>query len=75
MTYTCEYTTQEGRTNILAQHKDKILIEEKNIKEGNFLIFSDVKPLENQVADLQQNQLIIMNAIADLYSALPSSTT
>lgn len=75
MTYKFQYTTDEEKTNIIKQNKEKILIEEQNITEGNFLIFSDVKPLENQISELQDNQLILMNAIADLYAALPTSTT
>ncbi len=73
MTYKYQYTTEEDKLKILNSNKDKILIEDQNITEGKFLIFSDVKPLENQVKDLQDNQLTIMNAIADLYAALPTS--
>ncbi|PRR85945.1 hypothetical protein [Clostridium luticellarii] len=75
MNYKFEYKTDEEKTNILNQNKDKVLIEEQNLFTGNFLIFSDVKPLENQISELQDNQLILMNAIADLYAALPTSTT
>lgn len=75
MNYKFQYTTDEEKTTILNNNKDKILIEEQNITEGNFLIFSDVKPVENQISELQDNQLILMNAIADLYAALPTSTT
>jgi hypothetical protein len=75
MNYKIEYTDLTDRQAKVEANKDKILIEEQNIIEGNFLIFTDVKPLENQIADLQENQLTIMNAIADLYSALPTSTT
>lgn len=75
MNYKFQYTTNDERATILNNNKDKILIEEQNITEGNFLIFSDVKPIENQISELQDNQLILMNAIADLYAALPTSTT
>jgi hypothetical protein len=30
------------------------LIEEKNIREGNFLIFTDVKPIEVEIEELKQ---------------------
>lgn len=43
--YKYEYTDQTtDRQNILDSHKDLILIEEQNITEGNFLIFTDIKP-------------------------------
>lgn len=74
MTYKYQFTDSASKQTIINAHKDKILIEEQNITEGNFLIFSDEKPIEYQVKDLQTNQLIIMNAIADLYSVLPTST-
>lgn len=75
MTYKYEYKTDDERTNVISQNKDKTLIEEQNIIEGNFLIFSDVKPLENQLKDLQDNQLILMNAVADLYTQISSTNT
>lgn len=75
MQYKIQYTDQTDRQAKIDANRGKILILDENIQEGNFLTFSDVKPIENQVADLQENQLIIMNAIADLYSALPDSTT
>ena len=75
MNYRYQYQNSTDRQTILDSHKDKILIEDQNLLEGKFLIFSDVNPIENQVADLQKNQLTIMSAIADLYSSLPASTT
>lgn len=72
MVYKIQYTDSINRQAVIDAHKDLILTEEQNITEGNYLIFSDTKPLENQVADLQDNQLTIMGAIADLYSALPT---
>lgn len=74
MTYKFQYQNDTDRTTILNNNKEKILIEEQNITEGNFLIFSDVKPLENQLKDLQDNQLILMNAIADLYTQISSTS-
>lgn len=52
MKYTFEYTTQEERTDIINSNQGKYLIEERNIREGNFLIFTDVKPLEVEVQEL-----------------------
>lgn len=60
MNYKFEYKTDDEKNNILNQNKDKILIEIQNITEGNFLIFSDVKPLENQLNDLNNTADIIL---------------
>lgn len=56
-----QYSNDTERTTILNSHKDKILIEEQNITEGNFLIFSDTKTLENQLQDLNNsvNQVLL----------------
>lgn len=49
MQITIEYTNQQEREQILEEHQDKYLIEEKNITEGNFLVFSTVKPIESEI--------------------------
>jgi hypothetical protein len=36
-----QYNTQEERDSLISAHNSLILIEEQNITEGNFLIFSD----------------------------------
>lgn len=63
MQITIEYTNQQEREQILEEHQDKYLIEEKNITEGNFLVFSTVKPIESEIDDLKQ-------AVAELSIAL-----
>ncbi|MFC0905009.1 hypothetical protein ACFHWD_09965 [Clostridium sp. MT-14] len=45
--YKFRYKDDAEKQNITDQNKDKILIEGDSIKQGNFLIFSDIKPLEN----------------------------
>jgi hypothetical protein len=55
-----EYTDEADRAAKLETYKDKIFIEEANIKEGNFLIFSDTKPLENQLTDLNNTVNMIL---------------
>lgn len=45
MIYKFEYANETDKALILEQHKEKYLIEEQNIREGNFLIFSDTEPL------------------------------
>lgn len=36
-----QYYTQEEREQLLDKFSNKFLIEERNISEGNFLVFSD----------------------------------
>lgn len=44
MLYKFEYKDLEERELIVSQNTDKYLIEEQNIIDGNFLIFSNEKP-------------------------------
>ena len=55
-----QYTDQSDRQAKIDANSGKILIEEQNITEGNFLIFSDVKPLENQLQDLKNTVNMIL---------------
>lgn len=61
MNYKYEYTDSVSRQAVIDAHKDLVLIEDDTITEGNFLIFSDVKPLENQLSDLNTtiNQVLL----------------
>lgn len=49
-----EFKSNEEKQNILEQNKDKIVLEEQYLFTGNFLIFSDTKPLENQIKELKE---------------------
>ena len=69
MLYKIEYIDIADRQIKVVENKNKILIEEQNIKEGNFLIFSDVNPLENQLIELKDMQIVMMSGIADTYMA------
>ena len=60
MIYKFQYTDQVSRQAILSANSDKTLTEEQNITEGNFLIFSDVKPLEMQLTDLNNTANLIL---------------
>ena len=62
-----QYTDLVSRKTILDANTDKYLVEEQNITEGNFLIFTDAKPLENQLVDLSDNQLVLMDVLATMY--------
>lgn len=43
MFYRKQYFSQEEREDLLLKNNDLILVEEQNITEGNFLVFSDVE--------------------------------
>lgn len=43
-----EYQNDSERTNLLNENSNLIIIEEQNVTEGNFLIFSDI-PLEPRI--------------------------
>ena len=45
--YKFKYETFTERTQIFNDNKDKFFIEEQNLFEGNYLIFSDEEPVEN----------------------------
>lgn len=56
MKITIEYKTNEEREDTLNANSGNYLIEEQNISEGNFLIFTTVKPLTEEVIELQKSQ-------------------
>lgn len=67
MEHIFEYSNADERKSIIEDNRDKYLITEKNIKEGNFLIFSDTRDIEMQVEQLQVDNTILLMAITDLY--------
>ena len=44
MTYKIEYISEKERLELINLHKDKFLIQEEILIEGNFLTFSDEEP-------------------------------
>lgn len=70
MELTLQYESAQERELIISQHSDKYLISEKNIQEGNFLIFSSEKPLSVQVEELKAENLATMGAVAEVYEML-----
>ena len=56
MIYKFEYKTDTDRQNVVTANATKFLVEEQNIAEGSFLIFSDISTLEGQVAELKVGQ-------------------
>ena len=55
MLYKHQYSNAEEREDIINQNASKFLLEEQNITEGNFLIFSDEATLEIEILQLKQN--------------------
>ena len=55
-----QFTDYADRQVKINDNTDKILIQEQNLIEGNFLIFSDVKPLEMQLTDLNNTTNMIL---------------
>jgi len=60
MTYKYEYTDDTTRQTIIDAHTDKILLEDQHFLTGNFLVFSEVKPLEDQLNDIKNNTDLII---------------
>lgn len=50
-----EYASLDERQILIATHNDKYLLEEQNIKEGNFLIFTDKKPTEIEIEEIKKD--------------------
>lgn len=70
-----QYIDVADKQRVLLDNKGLILIEEQNIIDGNFLIFADVKPLENQISELNISQLILMDVIATMYEDMLAKGT
>jgi hypothetical protein len=62
MNYKYQYIDDASRAALITANSDKVLIEEDNITEGNFLIFSDVVPLENQLQNLNNTTNMVLLA-------------
>jgi hypothetical protein len=58
MEHKFEYKDESERKSILEANNSYYLIEEQNITEGNFLIFSDVQPQQVDVKQQETNYRI-----------------
>jgi len=78
-----EYKNEKERTTLLSIHSDLILIEEQNITEGNFLIFSDTIPekeviytnvpegkIEEMELKMEEKDRENKNALFEIYNML-----
>lgn len=66
MKYIYEYENTTQRTNIISNNKDKYLIEERNVIDGNFLIFSTTKPLIEELEEIKNRAAATEDAIIAL---------
>jgi len=69
MIYKFEYSDEINRTAIILANKNKILVEDHNLIVGNFLIFSDVKSVADGVKEVNDNIMVVMNGLTDIYMA------
>jgi hypothetical protein len=60
MKYEYQFTNNTEKQNIINAHKDKYLIEEDHHIDGNYLIFSDIKPIDAQLQNIQNNTDMIL---------------
>lgn len=67
MLFKIQYETALERDGIVAQNSDKYLLEEQNITEGNFLIFSDIPTTDTQLMQIKEDNLILMDVLATMY--------
>lgn len=72
-----QYSDSSERQRIIDENSDKVLIEEQNIIDGNFLIFTDERPITEEVKQLKSklqqaeaDNLTSLKAIADLYEMM-----
>lgn len=79
MRYKYEYKTAVERDALIQEHSDLVLVEEQNITEGNFLVFVDAQeelqadPVTTKLAIIEQQNLAIMAALADLYETVTTT--
>lgn len=70
MVYEFEYKTLEEKAILLEKNKDKYLVKVQEISEGNFLTFTDIKPIELTLEDLRKDSLTTFDVLATMYEEL-----
>ena len=56
-----QYETEEDRLNLIEKYKDKFLVAEESLLDGNFLVFADEKPSYITIEELT-NKISILEA-------------
>jgi hypothetical protein len=70
-----QYTDSLDRQAVIDANIEKTLIEEQNISDGNFLIFTDTPRMEDEVQQLKKDNLILMDALATMYEDMLAKGT
>lgn len=80
MLYKYQYQDTQEREGLISTHANLFLTEEQNITEGNFLVFSDVllgepTPVEVQLAELKEDNLILIDIMLTTYEDMLAKGT
>lgn len=59
MEFKYQYKDENERNYLLESNKGKYLVSEQILFEGNFLVFSDVKPVEVEIEELKQENKLL----------------
>lgn len=70
MIYEFEYKTSEEKAVLMETNKDKYLIKVQETVDGNFLTFTDVKPIELTLEELRKDNLTTFDVLATMYEEL-----
>lgn len=63
MKYKFEFRDEESKSQLITEHSDKMLIEEQNITEGNFLIFEDSTSVSVEIDTLKSQLQTTQDAV------------
>ena len=69
-----EFKDETEKINIINNNKDKYLIEEMYLIEGNFLVFSDCANTDIILTQLDDKISILENRINELVLRMPTNT-
>lgn len=73
MLYKVEYQNETDRKALLSLHSDKYLVEDQIVDEGNFLFFTDEKPLSVQIEEVKvKNDELSMTVDSILLDVIPN---
>jgi hypothetical protein len=80
MRYRYQYADEEDKQSLIDAHADKYLIEQQNITEGDFLVFSDEPlvyrpPLSEMVETLEGEAAMLALELVDTQIRLDQSET
>ncbi len=75
MEYTFQYNDTKEREQIISGNSEKYLIYDRRLNEGNFLVFVDKRPIEEQLTELKEKLALQDTVIEELmFSVIPNLT-